>query len=101
MLILIGNFFLILGLFFSLTTVVGLIRIHNAYNQIHIACINDVMAVPLILIGCAFHLLSYGEVIVALKLITMIIMIYITSPIFGYVMMKVLYFFKHNVVENE
>jgi monovalent cation/proton antiporter MnhG/PhaG subunit len=101
MLILVGNFFLILGLFFSLTTVVGLIRIHNAYNQIHVACVNDVMAVPSILIGCAFYALNDLEIILALKLLTMIIMIYITSPIFGYVMMKVLYFFKQNIVENE
>ncbi len=83
------------GLFFIITTVVGLIRIRNIYQMLHIITINDMLGVPLFLLGLSGLCFIKNQNILAIKIVFLIIISYCVTVINSYIIVKILYFLKN------
>lgn len=86
---------IIIGLTFSIVSLVGLIRIKNIYNQMHVGCINEMFAFPLILLGCTLFSVYQEMYAMALKIILMIVMIYLVNPLNTYAIVKTIHFYQN------
>lgn len=78
MLYTIGSLFIIVGTFFVISGIVGLIRLPSIFNKLHASSVADVMGVPLILLGLA---MMQNNWLSATKILIMIPIIWIIGPI--------------------
>ncbi len=90
-----GNALIILGLIFNIISLVGLIRIENIYNQLHICSVNDMFGVPLILLGSGLLMINQGMADQFLKIILLILTIYLINPLNTYALAKTAYFYNN------
>jgi monovalent cation/proton antiporter MnhG/PhaG subunit len=89
----------IISVFSYVTCLIGLRKIENIYNKIHISNITDMIAIPFALLGLLFHFLSQKSYNNALKIMMAIVLWYIIAPITSYIIIKISYFY--NKPENE
>lgn len=71
------------GLFFFLTTTIGILRFPDFYSRMHAAGKGDTLSSLLILLGLAIynlHHLATGNVLVSIKMILILAFIFIASP---------------------
>lgn len=76
---------ILLGLFFSITAVVGLFKLPDFYTRVHASGIADTGSAALILIGL---MLNAGLTLVTIKLIYILILLWFTSPIATHALVK-------------
>jgi multicomponent Na+:H+ antiporter subunit G len=88
---------MLLGVFFMITSIIGLIRIKDDYQMLHIAAINDMLGVPLFLGGLSGLCFINLQNILAIKIILLIVATYIVTPISGYIIIKILYFLNNKI----
>lgn len=90
----IGWIFIGCGLFLTATSMLGFTRFSDIYSRIHIATINDMLGVPLAIIGTAFMFLSVHDTFTFIKLLFAVVIWYITAPITSYIIIKITHFYK-------
>ena len=90
----IGYCFLGVGIFLTLTTMLGFARFDNIYTRIHISTTNDMLGIPLAIAGVAFLFLGLNDVFTAIKLAFGIVIWYILAPVTSYIIIKIVYFYK-------
>ena len=79
----------------------GFARFDNIYTRIHISTINDMLAIPLSIIGTAFLFLGIGEKFYFIKLLFAVVIWYIVTPITSYIIIKIVYFYRRtDNIEN-
>jgi multicomponent Na+:H+ antiporter subunit G len=81
--------FLLPGSVFSVIGGIGIHRFPDLYSRLHAAGINDSLAAPLVLIGLMF---CGGGLLVTFKLLTVIVLLYLTSPTSTHALAKAAYF---------
>ena len=88
-----GYILLSLGFFLTFTTILGFARFTNVYTRIHIGTINDMLGIPLAMLGVASLFAGLGDFFTAIKLCVGILVWYITTPITSYMIIKIVYFY--------
>ncbi len=83
-----GMFLVGVGIFLTITAVVGIIRFPNFYTRIHSAGIVDSLASTLILIGAA---MQNGFSTNTFKIILLILLIWITATTSSYALARTCY----------
>ena len=73
------------GVFFQLVAAVGLVRFPDLYCRLHVTCLNDTLGSPLILAAAAVH---SGASLVTAKLVVLIGLLYLTSPLVGHLLSR-------------
>ena len=91
----IGYILLSLGFFLTLTTILGFARFTNVYTRIHIGTINDMLGIPLAILGVASLFAGLGDFFTAIKMCVGIIIWYITTPITSYMIIRIAYFYSN------
>ncbi len=91
----IGYILLSLGFFLTLTTMLGFARFTNVYTRIHIGTINDMLGIPLAILGIASLFAGLGDFFTAIKMCVGIIIWYITTPITSYMIIRIAYFYSN------
>lgn len=81
---LIGFIICNIGLFFILTSVIGLNKFEGFFAKIHAASLSDSFGIPIFLVGLA--LFSYSHL--SIKIIFLIIFIYIIGPLSSHALAK-------------
>ena len=76
------------GCFFSLTGIIGMLRFKDLYNKLHCNGISDSLGLPLILIGLS---LLHNNIWGTIKIMLMIPILYLTSPISTHIIAKLKY----------
>lgn len=74
---------IVTGLFFFLTTTVGLLRFPDFYTRMHAAGKGDTLSSLLVLLGLALynlHHVSAGNVLSTVKIIFILLFIFLASP---------------------
>ena len=79
-----------MGLIFTIVTVIGLIRLPDAYSRAHAASKSATLGVISILLGVFFHLLVSRRTF-SVKIILGIAFLFITGPIGGHLMSRAAY----------
>lgn len=91
-----GVICIVLGLVFYVLQFIGLFRFHYVLNQIHAAAIGDTLGLALTLLGV---LCFYGFHMPSLKIILIIVVMWLTSPVSTHMVMKLEVFSKKNMEE--
>lgn len=94
--VLVGNILLGIGMFLTITTMLGFARFDDVYTRIHISSINDMLGIPVAIIGTSFLFFGLGDIFTAIKLCLGAIIWYIVTPITSYFLIKIVYFYKEN-----
>ena len=79
----IASLFILFGLFFFTIGVLGILRFPDFYSRLHAAGKSDSLAAVLVIIGVALYNLqelSFGNLLVSLKILLIAVFIYIASP---------------------
>src|SRR5574344_324791 len=97
----IGYILLFAGIFLTATTMLGFARFDNIYTRIHISTINDMLAIPLAIVGTAFLFLGIGYKFIFIKLLFAVVLWYILAPITSYIIIKIAYFYHDDDEEYE
>ena len=77
------SLFILFGLFFFTIGVLGILRFPDFYSRLHAAGKSDSLAAVLVIIGVALYNLqelSFGNLLVSLKILLIAVFIYIASP---------------------
>ena len=77
--------FILSGIFFSITAIIGLFRLPDFYTRVHSAGIADTTSAALILLGL---MLNSGFTLVTVKLIIILFLLLYTSPIATHSLVK-------------
>ena len=96
-----GYIFIGLGVFLTITTMLGFARFDNIYTRIHISTTNDMLGIPLAIIGTALLFLGIGNIFTAIKLLFGVVIWYIITPITSYIIIKIVYFYRRDENDNE
>jgi multisubunit Na+/H+ antiporter MnhG subunit len=91
---------IVVGITISAAITIGIVRFGNNFTILHIISANDMLALPLILLGCCGILTSQAQYATAAKVLLLIILLYIANPISGYIMAKLLYFNKKTILDK-
>jgi multicomponent Na+:H+ antiporter subunit G len=81
-------FCLVVGSIFCIIGGIGIIRMPDFYTRSHAAGITDTLGATLILLGLGIHA---GVSLVAVKLVMVLFLIYVTSPTAAHALMKAAY----------
>jgi multicomponent Na+:H+ antiporter subunit G len=84
----IGNIFLIIGIFTIISSLVGIVRIKDVLSKIHIVGISDVFGYPICYIGLMLKSFSYQF---SVKYFSLIVIIMITSPVISHNISKIIF----------
>lgn len=95
-----GCFFIGLGIFLTLTTMLGFARFDNIYTRIHLSTINDMLGIPFAILGTSFLFLSLHDNANGIKLMFAIVIWYIVAPISSYIIIKIVYFYNNEQITN-
>ncbi len=79
---------LIVGVGFSLTGAIGLLRLPEFFTRVHAVGVTDTMGAGLILLGCGLH---SGLNLVTVKLVTVWLFVYFTGPAATHALAKAAY----------
>ncbi len=90
---LLGYALLGLGIFLTMSVMLGLCRFNDIYTRIHITTINDMLGIPVTILGTASLFLGLGNVFTAIKLCIGVVIWYIVAPISNYIIIKMIYFY--------
>lgn len=88
----IGGLYL-LGAFFNLSAVVGILRLPDLYCRLHSSSKNTTLGSLLILVGLALRDMQIGENPAALKLVGIAILLLIVNPIGSHALARASYKF--------
>ncbi len=81
---------IVVGVIFTIVTVIGILRLPDAYTRAHAASKSATLGVLSILLGVFFHFwLNEGHF--SIQLILGIVFLFITSPIGGHLMSRAAY----------
>ena len=81
---------IVVGVIFTIVTVIGILRLPDAYTRAHAASKSATLGVLSILLGVFFHFwLNKGHF--SIQLILGIVFLFITSPIGGHLMSRAAY----------
>lgn len=94
----IGYWLVFIGIFLTITTMIGFSRFDNIYTRIHVSTINDMLGIPMAILGTAFLFLDVGDKFTFVKLIFATVIWYIVAPVTNYIIIKITYFY--NEVEQ-
>ena len=89
-----ASFSIILGLFFIVSSVIGLTRFSNFYAKIHAAGVADSLGIPLTLIGFA---MIDGSSITTLKLIILVGLIYLLTPTSTHTLLRTAFYSNYQI----
>lgn len=84
----IGSLFILLGSFFVITGMMGLIRFPDTFTKLHAASVSEVVGIPLALIGLAMAQHSFFA---AAKILILIPIIWIIGPVASHALSKAAY----------
>lgn len=94
----IGMFLLLLGTIICIIGGIGLLRLPNFFARVHAASIPDTLGAGLCLLGMIFLTLglteqydTFGMILIIVKLISIGVFIFVTSPIAGHALVKAAY----------
>lgn len=73
-----GTFFLVFGLFFMISSVVGNFKFKFSLNRMHSAALGDTLGLLGIVLGTCFY---HGLNATTAKLLMIIVLVWITSPV--------------------
>lgn len=76
---------IISGIFFIISSIVGLLRFPDFYTKMHAAGIADSLGIPLVLLGLAF---LQASMIDSLKVVAIIILFFLLSPTSSHALIK-------------
>lgn len=82
------------GILILLTTAIGLMRFNNAYVQLHIAGITDMLGLPLFLLGIVLRYYHLSDYHTAIKTFFTIVLVYCCLPVSSYIIVKIAFFIK-------
>lgn len=88
MLHIIGSLFILLGAFFIISGMVGLVRFPDTFTKLHASSVTEVIGIPLALIGLA---LTQGTLFAATKILILIPIIWIIGPVASHALAKAAY----------
>ena len=88
---LIGDGFLIVGLFFVLTSIMGVIRIKDNLTRLHAGSVSDSFGLPLCYIGI---MLKNGFNIISVKFFVVLVLVIIASPVIVHNIARMIYFIR-------
>jgi multicomponent Na+:H+ antiporter subunit G len=91
MIIYIGYLILIVGLFFILTSFIGMIRFPDFFSKVHAASITDSFAIPFSLVGLSMISTNF---LLSIKLLIIAILYLILSPLSANSLAKAAYLYK-------
>lgn len=80
-----GLLLFIIGLFFIVSSVVGIIRLKDTYTKAHAAGIADSCGIPMTLVG--LYITNYQTVSI-MKITILIVLIFLLSPTATYMLLK-------------
>lgn len=84
--------FLVIGVFFSLTGAVGVLRMPDFFSRIHPAGKNDTLGVLLISLALLLETLKYEYgYLVAGKLVLIVLFVFVTAPVASHAIAKAAY----------
>ena len=89
-----GYIFIGIGVFLTATTMLGFARFDNIYTRIHISTTNDMLGIPMAIIGTSLLFLGLGDVFTAVKLFFGVAIWYIVTPVTSYIIIKIVYFYR-------
>ena len=95
-----GCLFISIGIFLTLTTMLGFARFDNIYTRIHLSTINDMLGIPSAILGTSFLFLSLNDITNGIKLMFAIVIWYIVAPISSYIIIKIVYFYGNEQITN-
>jgi len=81
---------IVVGVIFTMVTVVGILRLPDVYTRAHAASKSATMGVLSILLGVFFYF-WINEGVVSVQLLLAILFLFITSPIGGHLMSRAAY----------
>ncbi len=96
-----GHIFITLGIFLTITTMIGFARFDNIYTRIHIATINDMLGIPLAIFGTSCLFMYLNDIQNAIKLFLSIIVWYTIAPVSSYIIIKIVYFYQNEEIDND
>lgn len=79
----IASIFILAGLFFFAIGVLGILRFPDFYSRLHAAGKSDSLAAVLVILGVALYNLqelSFGNLLVSLKIMLIAVFIFVASP---------------------
>ncbi|NQU44446.1 monovalent cation/H(+) antiporter subunit G [bacterium] len=76
---------LIFGMFFIAVAAIGFYRLPDVYCRLHVTGMLDSLGAPAVLLAMAIYL---GPSLTSAKLILMILLIYLTSPLIGHLLSR-------------
>ena len=88
-----GWLFLGIGMFLTLSTMLGFARFDNIDTRIHISTINDMLGIPLAIVGTSCLFFGIGEYFMAIKLFFGVMLWYIIAPVTSYILIKIVHFY--------
>lgn len=91
-----GYIFIGIGIFLTITTMLGFARFDNIYTRIHIGTMNDMLGIPFAIVGVACLFANVNDYQSAVKLLFAVILWYIIAPITSYIIIKIAYFYKQD-----
>ena len=97
----IGEILLGFGVFLTITTMLGFARFDNIYTRIHISTTNDMLGIPLAILGTAFLFLGLNDIFTAIKLCFGMVIWYIIAPVTSYIIIKIVYFYRKESDVNQ
>lgn len=77
----IGYILIGIGVFFTLTAIVGFVKFKEPFKMMHVAGVCDLMGGPFIMLGCGVIFISHGDYSTFFKLLCLILIVYLISPI--------------------
>ena len=84
----IGALFILLGAFFIISGMVGLVRFPDTFTKLHASSVTEVVGVPLALIGLAMIQTTFFA---AAKILVLIPIIWIIGPVAQHALSKAAY----------
>jgi multicomponent Na+:H+ antiporter subunit G len=73
------------GLFFQVVAATGFVRFPDVFCRLHVTCLTDTLAGPLVLLAAAVWL---GPSLVAGKILLAVVFLYFTSPLLGHLLSR-------------
>ena len=93
MLYYLGGLLIGVGIFLTITTMLGFARFDNIYTQIHISTINDMLGIPLAILGTSLLFFHLNDNMNGIKLLFAVILWYIITPVSSYIIIKITHFY--------
>ncbi|QED23440.1 monovalent cation/H(+) antiporter subunit G [Candidatus Deianiraea vastatrix] len=76
-----GNILIGLGCLFVLSSIAGFVKFRDPFKMMHVGGVADLAGMPLIILGCGIIFITRGNYDAFFKILFIIIITYITSPI--------------------